>query len=326
MLQQTTVPAVIPHFEKWVSLFPDVGTLARSPLPRVLKAWEGLGYYQRARNLHRAARIIAREHSGMIPEEYGALISLPGSGPYTAAAVLSLAFGQPYPVLDANVRRVAIRLSCPKKGGARQTDAALLRYLGRFFPAARAAEFNQAMMELGALLCRPRAPLCSICPLRSFCRALERRQQDVIPQPTRSSPLEIETVVGLIERDGKYLIQKRPPTGLLAGLWEFPGGKRENGESLERALRREIKEELGVGIRNPRLLLRVRHAYTRFKVTLYAFACQLASPAKLVDGRRRWVSLNTLNRYPFPSGSLKIIRFLKERQALKNEGGRAVRA
>jgi A/G-specific adenine glycosylase len=171
-------------------------------------------------------------------------------------------------------------------------------------------------MELGALVCRPRNPRCLICPAVRRCLAFERNEQEVIPTPARRDFKEIETVVGIIKQAKRYLIQKRPPHGLLAGLWEFPGGKREKGETLVAALRRELREELFADVKKESLLLRVRHAYTRFRVTLYAFECELAGPPRLSRQRHRWVSMKAMKSYPFPSGSTKIVRFLEEAEGM----------
>jgi A/G-specific adenine glycosylase len=173
------------------------------------------------------------------------------------------------------------------------------------------------MMELGALVCRPQNPRCLVCPVQIFCRAYERGEQEVIPAPQKRSFQRIETVVGIIIDQERFLIQKRPPRGLLAGLWEFPGGKREKGETQSEALRRELKEELGAGVRREKWLLNIRHAYTRFQVSLSAFECTLDGPPRLRAGVHRWVTLRSLKRYPFPSGSAKIVRFLEGRDALK---------
>lgn len=317
MLQQTTVNAVIPYYSRWFELFPDLPALAGASLRQVLKAWEGLGYYHRARNLRRAAQVICRKHGGLVPNRYEDLIALPGVGLYTAAAVLSIAFGQSYPVLDANVRRVAMRLyAVPGRTDSRVDDFLMNRILS-LSPPRNGGDFNQAMMELGALVCRPSNPACLLCPVQGFCLAYQRGEQEVIPPPKQRSYQRIEAVVGIINRGGRYLIQRRPPQGLLAGLWEFPGGKREKGESLRQALRRELKEELGVRVKQERLLLKVRHAYTRFQVELSAYECDLEAPPRQTGAMRRWVSVRTLKRYPFPSGSAKIVRFLEDRAGPK---------
>jgi A/G-specific adenine glycosylase len=313
MLQQTTVPAVLPYYQKWFKLFPDILTLARARPQKVLKAWEGLGYYQRVRNMHRAAKLIREKHAGYIPRSYEDLITLPGIGPYTAAAVLSIAYGKPYPVLDANVRRVLSRLAGSHNERGSPSERELLRDLGALMPRTNPGEFNQALMELGALVCKPRSPRCLLCPLQRVCLAYENGEQEIIPPPRKRRYQKIEAVVAVIKQSGKYLIQKRMSPGLLAGLWEFPGGKRKDGETLEAALRRELKEELGVEVKSVTLLLRTQHAYTQFQVTLHAYECSLQDKPPLQRNSHRWVSLRALKRYPFPSGSAKIIRFLEER-------------
>ncbi|MGB7294114.1 MAG: A/G-specific adenine glycosylase [Candidatus Aminicenantales bacterium] len=319
MLQQTTVPAVLPYYSRWFRLFPDIHALARASPRKVLKAWEGLGYYQRARNLHRAARTICRRYGGSVPGEYTDLIALPGVGPYIAAAVLSIAYSKPYPVLDANVRRVGMRLCAIHRKAGTRTDHILRKRIRDIFPAENGGEFNQALMELGALVCRPQNPRCLLCPVQRFCLAYQKGEQEVIPPPQKRSYQSIESVVGIITDQGRYLIQKRPPEGLLAGLWEFPGGKREKGETLREALRRELREELGVEARRAKLILKVRHAYSLFQVSLFAFECELDDPPRLRSSVHRWVSLRALKRFPFPSGNAKIVRFLEDLDSKKRK-------
>ncbi len=312
MLQQTTVNAVLPYYERWLKAFPDIRSLAGAPLQKVLKAWQGLGYYARARNLRAAAGIIMAEHCGRFPRDPDIVRGLPGFGPYTTAAVLSLAFGEPMPVIDANVRRVVMRLARMPGGATPDKDVAIMAHILGLFPPARAGAFNQAMMELGALVCGSRSPQCLLCPVTAFCGAYGAGEQEIIPAASKRPVRKIEAVVTVIERDGKYLIQKRPPSGLLAGLWEFPGGKREKGERLDQALAREVREELGVGIRRTRPIITVRHAYTEYRVTLHAFACDIVGDPKIDPARRRWVSLKGMRRYPVPSGTARILAALPD--------------
>jgi len=314
MLQQTTVPAVVPYYERWVEVFPDVGSLARAPLRRVLREWQGLGYYERAANLHRAARTIVNAHGGKVPRDESVLRRLPGFGPYTTAAVLSLAYGKPLPVVDANVRRVVMRLLGIRGTADPKRDKDVRAFLGKVFAADRPGDFNQAMMELGALLCRGRNPQCLACPVRRRCRAAREGTQEIIPQPKKLALEKIDVVVAVIEKNGRFLLQERPAGGLLAGLWEFPGGKVEPGESLIAALRREIREELGVGIEKVRRMTTVRHAYTRFQVTLHAFSCDIGETAMKPGPRRRRLTLAALRGYPLPSGSVRIVDFLAARK------------
>jgi A/G-specific adenine glycosylase len=306
MLQQTTVQTVLPYYAKWIKTFPRIKDLSQAPLQKVLKYWQGLGYYQRAKNLHKASRIIMEKFRGQIPQEYEELKQLPGFGPYITAAVLSLAFDKPFPVVDANVRRVLMRLKGARGEANPKNDKGLFDFLSPFFPRKKTGIFNQAMMELGALVCRPKNPSCLLCPLNDFCQAFKEGVQEVIPLPKKRNYRRIEAVVAIIKKNGKLLIQKRPPEGLLADLWEFPGGKRKSGETLEDALHREIKEELHTEVQSEKFMIRVQHAYTQFQVNLYAYECRLNK------NFHRWVTLEGMKRYPFPSGSAKIIKYLEE--------------
>jgi A/G-specific adenine glycosylase len=321
MLQQTTVGAVIPYYGLWLKSFPDIRSLAAAPLRKVLKAWQGLGYYARARNLHAAAKAFVKHHGGQIPEEYDALRSAPGFGPYTTAAILSLAYRQPYPVLEANVRRVMMRLLGLHGLADGRHDRIISARLEELIARKSPGDFNQAMMELGALVCRSRSPLCPGCPVQAFCVAFAKGEQELIPRPTKISYRKIEAVVGIIEDGGRVLIQQRPDTGLLAGLWEFPGGKMRRGEGRIRALAREIQEETGAEIAAPRFFMTVDHSYTQYQVKLHAFRCTLKTGTRPSDGARlRWVRLRDLRKFPFPSGSAKIIRGLEETD--RPRGGR----
>ncbi len=315
MLQQTTVEAVIPYYRRWLRQFPSIRALARAPLPRVLKTWQGLGYYQRARNLREAARRVVRDHGRRFPRAYKDVVRLPGVGPYTAAAVLSLAFGQALPVVEANVRRVMMRLFLMRGRASAGLDVRLRSRLEKIMPAGEASTFNQALMELGALLCRPSSPRCLVCPVKTHCQAYKRGEQEVIPQPSKREIHRLTAAVAVIRRNGRILIQKRPEKGLLAGLWEFPGGKVERGETPAQALYRETKEELGIVLKNVSFLARVKHAYTKYLVDIHAFLAEpVETPRFMIkSGRIRWVRLAELRRYPLPSGSARIVDALAKR-------------
>jgi len=313
MLQQTTVQTVIPYYKKWLKLFPDIQTLSCAPLQKVLKAWEGLGYYQRAKNLHHASKIIMEKYQGTFPDTYPSLKSLPGFGPYTTAAVLSFAFNKSYPVIDGNIRRILMRLKDLRRTADSSVDKFLKPLLNTLFPTQQPSQFNQAFMELGALICRPRNPSCLLCPIQKFCRAFESGTQEIIPKPKKLNLNKIETVLGIIYENNRYLIQKRPSQGLMADLWEFPGGKIVQNETLKQALHREIKEEIGVEVKKERFLTRVTHSYTHFRVTLHAFQCELTGKFHLKPKIHKWVSLQQFQDYPFPSGSVKVIQYLKKK-------------
>ena len=313
MLQQTTVQTVIPYYMEWMEHFPDMLTLSRAPLQKVLKVWQGLGYYRRAKNLHKASHIIMSDFNGQIPQNYEDLKNLPGFGPYTTAAVLSIAFDEPYLAIDANIRRILMRLlKWPRKASS-SIDKKLHPFFSPILPRINMGIFNQALMELGSLVCRPKNPLCLLCPVLDFCEAYKAGEQEVIPIPEKRSTKKIEAVIGIIEKNEKFLIQKRPSKGLLADLWEFPGGKLEKGETAEIALKREIREELGVEIYEERFLTKVQHSYTQFQVTLYALSCSIKMDPVLDKNHHCWVSLEGMRQFPFPSGSAKVIKFLETR-------------
>ncbi|MBN1580777.1 MAG: A/G-specific adenine glycosylase [Anaerolineae bacterium] len=320
MLQQTQVQTVIPYFKRWMERFPTIESLARADLDQVLKCWEGLGYYARCRNLHRAAQKLVHNHDGQLPSERRALLSLPGIGPYTVGAVLSLAFGQDAAVLDGNVRRVLSRLfglaDDPK---AKTTREKLWHLAETLVPAGQAGRFNEALMDLGATICTPRAPRCSLCPLRDTCRGYASGDPEAYPPSIRRAPTPHYTVTaGVIWRDDDYvLIAQRPLDGLLGGLWEFPGGKQEPGETLRECLKRELYEELLIQVSVGPELITVNHAFTHFRVTLHAFECQYLSktePQAIDVNDWRWVTLNELDQYAFPVMDQKIIAALGAKQ------------
>lgn len=316
MLQQTRVETVLAYYDHFVARYPDVTTLAAAPLEEVLKVWEGLGYYARCRNLHRAAGIVATRHGGSLPRSPEALASLPGVGRSTAGAIASIAFGIPAPVLDGNVKRVIARLLDLR------TDLSSPRNLARLWKTAsdlvlRAADpglHNQALMECGAMICTPDAPHCAECPLNGRCRARRRGTVDRIParRPPRVRP-HLDIAVGVIVRDGgEVFIQRRPEHKMLGGLWEFPGGKVEPGESPEAAAHREVREELGVEVSVDRKVTTVRHEYTHLRVTLHAFLCRVVQgePSPCDAEAWTWTPLDDLARYPFPRVNQKVIAAL----------------
>jgi len=313
MLQQTVVKTVIPYYRRWLRQFPDIKSLSLSPQQKVLRAWQGLGYYLRAKNLHKTAQIIQKKYRGKVPDDYESLSSLPGIGPYTASAVLSLAYDKSYPVIDANVRRVLMRLKRYKQKPDPKLDKELLLFIQPYLPKSGMGEFNQALMELGATVCTSKNPACLNCPITNFCAAYKKGEQEIIPLPKNNISKKIEAVVGIIKKDDRFLIQKRPASGLLADLWEFPGGKRKDSESVLETLHREIKEETNLKVTGERYLTAVNHAYTQFRVKLHAYECFVTDYSDLESSTEIiWVTLKEMEKYPFPSGSVKIIKYLKE--------------
>jgi A/G-specific adenine glycosylase len=314
MLQQTRVETVVPYYKRFLEAFPTMGDLAAAREDRVLKLWEGLGYYSRARNLHRAAKEIVKRWGGEIPRTAAELESLPGIGRYTAGAVASIAFGERAPVVDGNVKRVLARvfairdsIDAPATVGRLWEAAAVL--LAPRDPGA----FNQALMEHGARLCVPRHPRCGRCPVRQLCDAHALGIQDKLPRrrAKKASP-HFEAVAAAIEKNGRFLIGKRPPGGLLGGLWELPGGKVEPGETHEQALAREIDEELGARIAVSGRVAAIEHAYSHFKVTLHVYRCTLAGPPphRRHYAELKWAARSQFARYAFPAATRKALALL----------------
>lgn len=317
MLQQTQVTTVSPYYERFLSRFPAVEALATAPLDEVLKLWEGLGYYSRARNLHRAAQIIVDEFGGEFPATVDDLLKLPGVGRYTAGAVASLAFNVDAPVVDGNVTRVLVRLfNITDDVTSSATKRRLWKLAEDMLPAGQAGLWNEALMELGRRVCIPRGPRCGVCPLADHCEAHCAGVQDTLPMklPRRRIPHYDVTAAVIRGKDGRILIAQRPPDGMLGGLWEFPGGKRRSGESLPECLRREIREELGIDIAVGPQVTSIRHAYTHFRITLYAFACEHVGgePQAIECAAWAWVTPDELARYAFPVTDRKIIAALRE--------------
>ena len=315
MLQQTQVATVQPYFERFMARFPSLEALAAADLQEVLKAWEGLGYYRRARLLHRAAGLVVTTRQGVIPREVAGLRELPGIGAYTAAAIASLAYGQPVPVVDGNVTRVCARLWAI--AAAADSASARRQMQSRLGPAIAAsadpAAFNQALMELGALVCRPRDPACPDCPLRQDCEAWRLGRVGEFPVRRVRPPLpHYRIAVGLVEHDGRLLIARRHEEQMLGGLWEFPGGKQERGETLEATVVREMREEVGLEVRVVRRACTVRHAYSHFRITLTAFHCVPVGAPQAAPCERplAWVPRERLGDYPFPKANHKVFAAL----------------
>ena len=314
MLQQTQSDTVKPYYHRFLTRFPTVRHLARARLDSVLKVWEGLGYYCRARNLHRAAQKIVREFAGRLPQTKQELLGLPGVGLYTAGAIASIAFGRDEPLVDGNVTRVLCRLfgihENPRFANVRKN---LWNLAEKLLPSGKAGAFNQALMELGATVCLPRSPQCDICPLGRICSARKHGEQEKLPIRVMKKPLpRYKVAVAVIYKNGRILIDKRKPDGLLGGLWEFPGGKVRKDESLEAALSREVREELGVTIRILRPLATVQHSYSHFSVTLHAFECAYAAgkPRCHTCVDYKWVHPEQLRNFAFPAANKKIIAAL----------------
>jgi A/G-specific adenine glycosylase len=302
MLQQTQVRTVEPYFRRFISVYPDVNRLAGADLQAVLKLWEGLGYYSRARNLHKAAGIVASRMSGQIPDTWEALRGLPGVGDYIAAAVLSIAFGRAHAVVDGNVKRVLARLFLLEvpvnQASAHKTFHVLAdRLLDKRNP----GRHNQAVMELGALVCTPRAPRCQECPVNRYCLALRKDRIHLYPRRSRRPALPTRRfVAGMVVKSNRILLVKRPDEGLLGGLWEFPGGALSEGADPARACRLHIKNTVNLDVRVTRHMATISHSYTHFRLRLELCLCEWKSGRVRLSGPEafRWLPASGMRALP----------------------------
>ncbi|MBI1277355.1 MAG: A/G-specific adenine glycosylase [Anaerolineaceae bacterium] len=318
MLQQTQVETVIPYFMRFLSAFPTVQALAAAPLDDVLKMWEGLGYYSRARNLHQAAQQVAQNDAGQFPQTVEGLLALPGIGRYTAGAIASIAFDQPAALLDGNVIRVFARLTDLEadvtQPGVKQS---LWKLAEDWLDRNRPGDYNQALMELGRVVCKPRNPLCAECPISQHCKAFAKGTQSQRPVKKRKAATpHYDVAAAMIWNDsGQLLIAQRPLDGLLGGLWEFPGGKQEAGETLAECVRRELREEMAIDVEVGELFTVVQHAFTHFKITLHAFTCRYLSDEPQAIGVRdwAWVRPDELDRFSFGKADREVIKALEDR-------------
>ncbi len=319
MLQQTQVATVTPYFQRFLKAFPTIEKLAAADQQQVLKLWEGLGYYARARNLQKAARVVVEKFGGKIPVNYDGFRALPGVGPYIAAAVQSIAFNQPYAVVDGNVKRVLARMFAVKSPVNDNKSLKIFQEIAdATMDKTRPAVYNQAIMELGALICRPRNPLCAKCPVDSFCRAFQTQSVNEFPYRKKRVKIpERHFAIAVIRKGEQLLIIRRPEKGLLGGLWEFPGGELIAGESAERACLRVIKETTAIEIKSLYLLTHIQHIFTHFKLSADVFTCDDHSgKVKLAFGTDfRWVMLQKIDHFPFPNAHQKIIRALRAQKS-----------
>jgi A/G-specific adenine glycosylase len=332
MAQQTRVETVRDYYVRWLEVFPTVEALAAADQQTVLKLWEGLGYYARARNLHKAAQVVVAEYAGRLPDERKALLALPGIGDYTAGAILSLAFNQHEPLLDGNVKRVLSRLwDIDQPIDDRATLKQLWAHAHGVVEAAppgQAGACNEALMELGATVCTPTSPRCLICPVAEFCAAARNGTQAERPvMPVRKRTPHYDVAAGVIWQGvpfaSQLLIAQRPQDGMLGGLWEFPGGKREADDaSLAATLVREIDEELAIDIEVGAPITTVKHAYTHFRITLHAFHARHlhGAPQAIGCADWRWLTLDELDGYPFPVTDQKIIAVLRAKSGARGAG------
>ena len=318
MLQQTQVETVIPYYERFLLTYPAITDLANAPLEHVLKQWEGLGYYSRARNLHQTAQIVAHDLGEHFPQTAEGLQQLPGIGRYTAGAIASIAYGERAPVVDGNVIRVFARLIDLNEDVTQTAiQNSLWEMAESWLPQERVGDYNQALMELGRTVCKPRNPLCDQCPVQTFCQSYANGTQDERPVRAKKAPIpHYDVAAGLIWNEkGQLLIAQRPLDGLLGGLWEFPGGKRESGETLEECLARELREELAIEVSVGDLFVIVKHGFTHFKITLHAYNCDYVSGPPQSIGVRdwAWARPEQLDAYSFGKADREVVAAIQAR-------------
>lgn len=315
MLQQTQVRTVLDYYRRFLERYPTIQDLAAAPLDDVLKQWEGLGYYARCRNLHKAAQVMVAEHQGQFPKTMAEVETLPGIGQSTAGAILTFAYGQAHPLLDGNVKRVLSRVfdietDIQQNQTIQQMwghSAALLVQTTDSYA------YNQAIMELGATVCLPQNPRCLLCPVKRFCDAQAQGTQHERPVKTaKKATPHHHIAAGVIWNGDQVLIQQRPAEGLLGGLWEFPGGKQEPNEELQATVQREIEEELGIQVQVNELITSVKHAYTHFKITLHAYHCTYISgePVPQAAQAWKWVHPSELPQYAFPKANKTVLELV----------------
>jgi A/G-specific adenine glycosylase len=314
MLQQTQVATVIPYYERFLARFPTVEALAAASDQAILKVWQGLGYYRRAMNLRAAARQIVRHHGGRVPDSPQAFAALPGVGRYTCGAVMSIAFGRRMAAVDGNAVRVLARWFAVTGDVTRPaTQRRLWALAEALVPAPAPGNWNQAVMELGSEICLPRGPRCGECPVRRECLAAARGIQGRIPAKRRRRPIpHIEVGAGIIWRRGRVLLCKRRADAMLGGLWEFPGGKQQPGETLQACIRRELREECALPVTVGEHLIDVTHTYTHLRVTLRVYHCRAGPGGVKLLGcdDARWVRPRDISRYPLPAADVRILEAL----------------
>ena len=320
MLQQTQVKTVIPFFNRFLIRFPTIYDLAASDQQSILKLWEGLGYYSRARNLHRAAQIIVNNFKGVIPNNPKDLLALPGIGDYIASAILSIAFNQAFAVVDGNVKRVLARLfKMDAPLNLASSHSGFKKKAEDMLYVPDPAKYNQAIMELGALVCTPSSPKCEICPIQSECQAYLSNTVEMYPRRIKSKATPLYNIaVGVVVKNKKILITRRKSEGLLGGLWEFPGGRIKKRESTEKACVREILEKTGLNVEICQYLTQVKHAFTHFRITVDVYICNYANGMVELNGPvdYKWISINQIDDYPLHK---TIHKFLPQlRKAIKS--------
>jgi A/G-specific adenine glycosylase len=312
MLQQTQVATVIPYYQRFLKSFPTIRHLAKTDLSKVLKAWEGLGYYSRARNLHQASQIVLNHFHGSIPDTLKDLLSLPGIGRSTAGAILSFAFNKEAPILDGNAKRVLSRLfAVSGSPGERKTEQLLWQISESLIPKGYSNPFNQALMDLGSMLCTFKEPGCNQCPLHQYCKGyLSGKPESYPPRTIKKTIPHITAISAVIQKDRKVLLRQRPEEGLLGGLWEFPNWKIEEKQRSRLRLRNDIKKDMGMTAEVKEFIGTFRQTFSHFKLTLQVFSCQPLNGKE----KGKWVPLRNLSLLPMSRIHRRIANIISDRR------------
>ena len=322
MLQQTQLKVVLPYWRSWMSVFPDLDTLAEADQQQVLKQWQGLGYYSRAKRLHASSKLLVellgKGNSFELanwPSELNQWMSLPGIGRTTAGSILSSAFDLPYPILDGNVKRILSRLIANNNTYIKDKKT-FWNLSSELVPTYNPRDFNQALMDLGSTVCTVKSPQCVVCPINDFCLAYLKYDPIDFPKKVMKKVIPLEEIgIGLIfNEDRELLIDQRHESSSMGGFWEFPGGKREIGESIEKTIEREIREELSIEIQIGEKLISFDHMYSHKKLRFFVYICDLKSgePKPLASQKFLWVPPSRLFDFPFPAANTKIISELQK--------------
>lgn len=331
MLQQTTVVAVVPYFQRFLNRFPNVQTLAAADEQEVLRHWEGLGYYSRARNIHRTARLLVSDHGGEFPRDVEKLQSLPGIGRYTAGAIASFAFDERAPIVEANTLRLYCRLlGYEGDPRSREGQSKLWSFAENVLPKNEPGRFNQALMELGATVCTPSAPDCAHCPARQTCRACALGKQSTIPRATvRPEVTRVTEMTVAVERRGKFLLVRRQPDERWAGLWDFPRFPMESnaesvGPQVSRAAAQQLEREYGLVVDEIALDTEIAHTVTRFRIRLLCFRAKYVGGAGQMQRESCWLAPGEMQDTPLSMTGRKFANLLadgkvrKRRKAVAN--------
>ena len=329
MLQQTQLKVVIPYWKKWMKVFPTLSCLAEADLENLLMIWQGLGYYSRAKRIHQSSKILVEfvgknrdQDPDSWPNQIDKWMSLPGIGRSTAGSIISSAFDLPTPILDGNVKRILSRLLAIERKSIKD-ERKLWEFSSLLIERQSPRDFNQALMDLGAIICTPKKPSCSSCPLQNFCVAYTKYDPEDFPKKemTKIKPLQ-EIGIGLVfNQKGELLIDQRLESSSMGGMWEFPGGKKIPNESIETTIERELKEELGIVVNVGEKLLSFEHAYTHKKLYFTVHICAWISgqPKPLASQKLLWVSPDRLFDFPFPAANTKIISELHKHLCIRNK-------